>query len=128
MQKLMFPQEIEVWYVLPSIRKQLALKLIHEGLSQKEVASLMNLTEAAISQYKKEKRAKENFLSRDFNKELKNSVKRIIKDKGKVYSEIIRLNNLVKLNGFLCALHKKKSSLKNKELPCSCCKYNSKED
>lgn len=128
MQKLLFPQEIEVWYILPLIRKQLAIGLIQEGLSQKEVASLMNLTEAAISQYKKEKRAKENFLDPSLNKELQNSVKRIIKDKTKVYSEIIKLSNLAKSSGLICSLHKKKSSLKNKQLPCLNCKYNLKEN
>ena len=123
MQKLMFPQEIEVWYILPLIRKQIAAGLVQQGLSQKEVASLMNVTEAAISQYKKEKRAKGNFFNSDFNKELKNSIKRIMKDKNKIYSEIIRLNNLIKLSGFLCALHKEKSFLKNKQLPCLNCEY-----
>ncbi len=75
MQKLFFPQEIEVWYVLPLIRKRLAIELISNGLSQKEVASLMHLTEAAISQYKKEKRGNEDFFDSNFNKELNSSVK-----------------------------------------------------
>ena len=56
-QKMMLPQEIEVWYMLPAIRKEFALTLIRHELSQKEVAKLLGVTEAAVSQYKSEKRA-----------------------------------------------------------------------
>ena len=42
MKKLIFPQEIEVWYVLPAIRKQLALELIKQGLTQSQVSKLLD--------------------------------------------------------------------------------------
>ena len=128
MQKLFFPQEIEVWYILPLIRKHLAVRLNGEGLSQKEVASLMHLTEAAISQYKKEKRGNEIFFDSNFNEELNKAIIRIMKDKSRVYAEIIKLNSLVQSSGFLCELHKKKSALKNGQLPCLSCKYSQKEN
>ncbi|MFH1405899.1 MAG: hypothetical protein ABIG52_01635 [Nanoarchaeota archaeon] len=54
------PQEIEVWYILPAIRKELVLALKEKGHTQKEIASFLNVTEPAISQYTKEKRAKKN--------------------------------------------------------------------
>ncbi len=51
-----------------------------------------------------------------------------MKDKSKVYAEINRLSNFIQSSGFLCTLHKKKSSLKNAQLPCLSCKYNQKEN
>ena len=54
------PQEIEVRYILPAIRRELARIFIQEhNLSQKEAANVLGLTEAAISQYLHYKRAKE---------------------------------------------------------------------
>lgn len=122
-QKLIFPQEIEVWYVLPAIRKQLAVKLVEKGLAQKEVAKMMNLTEAAISQYKKEKRAKEEIFCGEIEKEMEQSIKNILKDHDKLYTEIVRLNSLVKEKGIICKLHKEKSPLEKKQLPCVNCGY-----
>ncbi len=123
MQKLIFPQEIEVWYVLPAIRKQLAVKLVEKGLAQKEVAKMMNLTEAAISQYKKEKRAKEEIFCGEIEKEMEQSIKNILKDHDKLYTEIVHLNSLVKEKGIICKLHKEKSPLEKKQLPCVNCGY-----
>ncbi|MEK6938415.1 MAG: hypothetical protein AABX04_05200 [Nanoarchaeota archaeon] len=122
-QKLIFPQEIEVWYVLPALRKQLAGKLVEAGWAQKEVAKLMHLTEAAISQYKKEKRAKAELFCGEMEKEINLSVKSILQDRTKLYSEIVRLNQMVKDKGIICKLHKEKSTLEKKQLPCANCGY-----
>ena len=54
------PQEIEVWYVIPALRREIAKSMIeHYNMTQKQVSGLMNLTEAAVSQYLSSKRAKE---------------------------------------------------------------------
>lgn len=124
MQKLIFPQEIEVWFILPAIRKELAAKLVESGMSQKEVAKLMHLTEAAVSQYKSEKRANENFINSDIKKEISKSVKKIISNPKNLHKEMVRLNNAIKSSGILCKLHKKKSSLEKGQLPCINCEYN----
>jgi len=51
--------ELMIWYVLPAIRRELAKSLIHEhGLSRKEVAGKLEVTEATISHYMRSKRAK----------------------------------------------------------------------
>ncbi len=127
MQKLIFPQEIEVWYILPAIRKQLAAKLVENGLAQKEVAKLMQITEAAVSQYKKMKRAKENIFDADIEKEIDLSVKEILKDKNSLVNEISRLAQFIKERGTICNLHKKKSSLAKEHLPCLNCVYHKEE-
>ena len=54
--KLM-PQEIEVRYILPALRKELAIEL-SKDMKQKEVANILNITQSALSQYHKEKRGK----------------------------------------------------------------------
>ena len=51
------PQEIELWYVIPAIRKQLVIELKRKGLKQKAIAPILGITEAAISQYNRDKRA-----------------------------------------------------------------------
>ena len=96
MKKLVFPQEIEVWYILPAIRKQLAAKLVDSGMSQKEVAKLMQLTEAAISQYKKLKRAKENIFNPEIDREIEKSVKEILKDTDKAKKQIDKAKTKIK--------------------------------
>ena len=127
MKKLVFPQEIEVWYILPAIRKQLAAKLVDSGMSQKEVAKLMQLTEAAISQYKKLKRAKENIFNPEIDREIEKSVKEILKDKKTITNEISRLAQFIKESGIVCTLHKHKSSLAKEHLPCLNCVYHKEE-
>ena len=123
MKKLVFPQEIEVWYILPAIRKQLAAKLVDSGMSQKEVANLMQLTEAAISQYKKLKRAKENIFNPEIDREIEKSVKEILKDKKVITNEISHLAQFIKESGIICTLHKHKSLLAKEHLPCLNCVY-----
>jgi len=117
--KLIFPQEIEVWYILPAIRKKISLKLA-ENLPQKDVATIMGVTPAAISQYKKKKRAKEEIFDKEMEKELTISVKNIIKDNNNLGNEIIRLNNLLKNKGIVCKIYKNVCALKNSKT-CSYC-------
>ena len=50
--RLKTPCETIIWKSLPCIRRELAMLLISEyGLNQKEAASRLGLTEAAVSQY-----------------------------------------------------------------------------
>jgi uncharacterized protein len=121
--KLIFPQEIEVWYVLPLIRKNLALELV-KNLKQKEVAEMMGITSAAISQYKKDKRAKNDFFNQEMKDELEKSVKTIIKDNSKLSEEIIRLNNLAKKKGLVCKMYSEICALNNNKEKCPYCNKN----
>lgn len=71
----MMPQEVEVWYVLPAIRRELAKvmktkvvqradedgKMKDHSVTQKEIARMLGVTEPAITQYllkKKDKRSR----------------------------------------------------------------------
>jgi predicted transcriptional regulator len=121
-EKLIFPQEIEVWYILPLIRRKIALKMVEKGLQQKQVAMIMGITPAAVCQYKTEKRAKEDFFDDDMNKKLEIAVKNIIKDNNQLAEEIIKLNNLAKSKGIVCKIYKEKCALKGMKGNCDYCK------
>ncbi len=71
----MMPQEVEVWYVLPAIRRELAKimktkavqrtdedgRVKDHKITQKEIARMLGVTEPAITQYllkKKDKRSR----------------------------------------------------------------------
>lgn len=101
------PQEIEVWYIIPAIRRELAKSMVELGLTQKQVADKMELTEAAVSQYLSSKRAKEVSFSNAVLNEIEKSAERIVKNKENVVSEMVRLVNLTSVKHVMCDLHKK---------------------
>ena len=107
------PQEIEVRYILPAIRRELARMLIKEHkLSQKEAANILGLTEAAISQYQHSKRAKEVVFSDNVVNEIKKSANLILNDKNrkqKVIAEMYRISNLATVRHILCDIHRSQS-------------------
>ncbi len=107
------PQEIEVRYILPAIRRELARIFIEEhNLSQKETAKLLGLTEAAISQYQHSKRAKEVVFSDAVINEVRKSAAKILNDKAsrqRLIAEIYRISNLTTVKQVLCDLHRSRS-------------------
>ena len=74
----LMPQEIEVRYILPTIRKEFAFELSRKNISQKEIAKILQLTPAAVSMYLNEKRALNVSLSKKNKDEIKKSVKKIL--------------------------------------------------
>ena len=106
------PQEIEVRYILPAIRRELASVLTKEQkLSQKEAAEIMGLTEAAISQYRHSKQAKEIVFTDDILAEIRKSANNILKEKSRqrYMAEMRRISNLAKVKHILCDIHRKQS-------------------
>ena len=104
----LMPQEIQVWYVLPAIRKELAKSMINDyKLKQNKAASLLGLTEAAVCQYMKSKRASEVILDSKIKSEIKKSAKRIIEKKSSTMEETQRLINLANVQNVVCKMHKK---------------------
>jgi uncharacterized protein len=107
-QKVMFPQELEVLYILPAIRRQLTEAMLNKGLKQKQVATILNITEAAVSQYKKEKRAKLQF-NEQTKQDIANAASRITKNPQLLFEEITKINTSLKQSGIFCQLHKERS-------------------
>jgi uncharacterized protein len=54
---MQFPCELVVWKILPAIKARLARQLKDKGMKQKDIAKILDSTEAAISQYLSGKRA-----------------------------------------------------------------------
>ena len=107
------PQEIEVRYILPAIRRELARIFIHEHkLSQKDAAKLLGLTEAAVSQYKHSKRAKEVVFSDEIVSEIKKSAEKVLAEKNskqRLIAEMYRISTLANVKQILCDLHRSQS-------------------
>ncbi|MBN1502610.1 helix-turn-helix domain-containing protein [Candidatus Woesearchaeota archaeon] len=101
------PQEISVWYILPSIRRELALALKKKKLSQKQIASILGVTEAAVSQYLRSKRARSIKLPNEILIAIRKSADNMLKDRSCHIFEIQKIMNLVKKTGFLCKIHRK---------------------
>ncbi len=110
MQYLKMPQEIEVWYIIPAIRRELAKVLVNEKkFSQREVSKLLGLTEAAVSQYLKSKRAKEITFDEATLQEIRKSSDAILYSKNKtiqIIAEMEKVCNLATVKHLMCDLHK----------------------
>ncbi len=97
------PQEIEVWYIIPAIRREMAICLSKEyGTSYDEIAVIMGLTKSAISQYISGKRVERIIMHPGALKEVKISCKRIAKRKGNTTREILRILDVIKKKKLHC--------------------------
>jgi hypothetical protein len=102
------PCELIVWYVIPTIRAELAKELVRMGMSQKDVSERMGITQSAVSQYIKEKRGKGIPINREVRKGIKTLARQITTDKSpkETIPGICMVCALVKSSGSLCGLHR----------------------
>jgi predicted transcriptional regulator len=110
------PQEIELWYVIPSIRKALVTELKKQNLKQKDIAALLGITGPAISQYLKDKRAShcyEAFQKSPLKDDIKRSAKTIAEQKSPdpsiAIKEINRLCRIIRKSKVICEIHRKQN-------------------
>ena len=75
--KLLHPQELEVFYFIPAIRKELSIQMKKKGKGQREIANLLGVTEAAVSQYISAKRATGIKLEKEVKEEISKSIDKI---------------------------------------------------
>ncbi len=102
------PQEIEVWYIIPAVRKELARILTKKhGLTYEKAGGLLGVTKAAVSQYLKQKRATAIHLSSEIRKEIEKSADVIVKENDKAVKEILRILEIVKCTHYECEICKK---------------------
>jgi hypothetical protein len=102
------PQEIEVWYIIPAIRKNLAYLLLNKyKLKQKETARILGVSKAAVSQYMSRKRASIVKFPLKIKKEFEKSAELIVKNKKNALKEILRLLTLIKRSKCSCSICKK---------------------
>ena len=117
----LMPQEVEVWYVLPSIRRELTRMLIEKDIPQKIIAQMLGVTEPAITQYKLEKstgrsRGDQVKIPKKQLSEIEKSAIIMIKawnekgDEDNIYEtmtrEINRLIRVLRDEGILCEIHR----------------------
>ena len=113
LKKLVQPQEVIVWYILPAIRRVLTNILINDyQMPQTKIATRFGLTEPAISQYKdkvgkKNTRGKQVEFGSIIIAEIKESARRIAEDND-VYApkEVQRILKFIENGGHLCKFHK----------------------
>ena len=104
MNRMLYPQEIEVFYIIPSLKRQLSMYMKLNGLKQSEVADLLQIDKATVSQYISKKRGSTVEFDEDTLNEIAKSAK-IIKDQVSLVTEIQRLLNVSKKNKTLCKVH-----------------------
>ena len=144
----MMPQEVEVWYVLPAMRRELAKvmktktvprvgedgKKKEHKITQKEIAKMLGVTEPAITQYLLKKKGRRSrgdqvVIPERFLADLEKSADAMIKqyetrgtneDMFEVMTfEINRLIKVIRDDGAMCDIHRKFSAhVKDK---CSAC-------
>ncbi len=103
---MLSPQEIELWYIIPAIRRELFYNLSKDSeYSQKEIAKILGVTGAAVSQYKKEKRGKLT-LPENAREEIKRSTGNIVNSSSTVFSETQRLLKYMRDTLTICEIHK----------------------
>ena len=118
----LLPQEIEVWYIIPAIRKELAKLLTQQyEMSYEQAGNVLGVSKAAISQYLSNKRANKVKLSVEVKKEIEKSAKIIAKDQKNALGEMQRILRYIKIKKCLCTVCKKY----NKNV-LNYCGYNSK--
>jgi uncharacterized protein len=105
------PQEIEVWYIIPALRRELAMMMKAQGLKQKEIAEKLDITEPAVSQYIKNKRAKTIRFNKKVTEEIKKSSGRIASGKTTNNYELQRILDMIRREKILCELHRMHTGL-----------------
>lgn len=113
------PQEIEVWYTIPALRRELAKAMVAEGLNQKQISGIMGVTEAAVSQYIHSKRAKDVLFPKKVERNVKQAAKHIIADPTQLMNEMMHLTRLDDVKQVTCKLHKKHDA--NLPVDCETC-------
>ena len=100
------PQELEVWYVIPAIRKELASAMKSNGLKQVEIAKRLGVTKSAITQYINESRGNEIKLNERIKKEVVGSAQKINNTMDTI-REIQYLLSVTREEKVICQIHKK---------------------
>ena len=103
---LMQQQEVEAFYVLPAIRKELAFAMKLFGKKQKDIAKLLQIKESTVSQYLSEKRGSEFKLSAEVKESAKESAQRIT-DTLSMIREIQKLLKIAQKSDSMCNFHEK---------------------
>jgi uncharacterized protein len=97
------PQEIETWYIIPAIRREISKCLINDfQVSYEKIGFILGVSKAAISQYTKGKRAAKIELPKEIESKLMVTCKVLAKENTKAVQEITKLLNTIKEKSLVC--------------------------
>lgn len=102
------PQEIEVWYIIPSVRSEYAKILVKKyKLSMQDAGEILGVSKAAVSQYISKKRAGSFKIPARIKKEIEKSAGILVKDERFAVSEMMKILEMIKKIRCSCSLCKK---------------------
>ena len=113
-------QEVEAFYIIPAVRRELARQMITLGLSQRDVAKRLRVTDAAVSQYLSNKRGSPLEYGPTVAAAIHAAAARVkdSADEGLIRKEIDALCELLKRERVICDIHRKHATVKD---GCSSC-------
>ena len=104
----LLPQEIEVWYIIPAVRKELARLLTGKyELSYEKAGAILGVSKAAVSQYLSNKRANKIKLTLEVKREVARSAKLIAEKPRLALGEVQRILKFMKEHKCSCEVCKK---------------------
>lgn len=102
------PQEIEVWYIIPAIRKELAKLLTKKHkLTFERAGLILGISKSAVSQYINKKRADLIKMPSSMRKEIEKSSDLLVNNNQLAVKEIMRLLALMKKGKCSCKICKR---------------------
>jgi predicted transcriptional regulator len=110
-----------VWYVIPTIRSELAKELLNLGMKQKQISEVLDITQPAVSQYISDKRGH----GIKFEPEVQDMIKDFAHDlvEGKatqmdIIPKMCEICKKIKAEEVVCQIHKDKDNI---PLNCNAC-------
>lgn len=97
------PQEIEVWFILPGLRREFVMALKKQGMPQREIANILNMTEPAVSQYLNNKRGITRF-NQTIIKKIAIAAEKIKKGQSSLRQELQKMLKIIKDTKFICGV------------------------
>src|SRR3989344_4941180 len=99
------PQEIEVWYIIPAIRRELSKCMIRDyGVTYGKVGAILGISKAAVSQYLNGKRDSKIKLHPKAHDEVCKACGRLSKEKSTSVKEISTILKFVRENSLHCGV------------------------
>ncbi|MEW6009731.1 MAG: transcriptional regulator [Methanobacterium sp.] len=108
------PCEMVVWYVIPTIRSELAKELLKLGMKQKEISKLLDITQPAVSQYISDKRGhgiKFNDQTMAMIKKFAHDLKEETATQQDIIPRTCKICKMIKTEDVLCQIHKEKDKI-----------------
>jgi predicted transcriptional regulator len=104
----LLPQEIEVWYIIPKIRRELSRMLTRRyKFTYEKTGEMLGITKSAVSQYLKNKRANKIRFSKELQSQIALSAKRIYENNSYALIEIQNLLRKMKETRCACDVCRK---------------------